>query len=75
MSEPAPYVFPELSVEQKFAVREAYYTLAKVREKSAADVKNAEQAVVSVINGLVATLQIPPNSNFDLDTLKFSAKQ
>ncbi len=68
-------VYPDLSTEQKLRVRNAQFSLTRTREHSARLVSDAEKSLMSALGELATELKIDPNTaNFDLDTLKFSAK-
>jgi hypothetical protein len=77
MSEPMEptAVHPALSTEQKLRVRNIQFSLTRTREHAARLVSDAEKSLMSALGELATELKIDPNTaNFDLDTLKFSAK-
>jgi len=68
-------VYPELSTEQKLAVREAQFVLTSTRESAQAAVTNAEKAYMAAIEKVATDLKITPNTaQFNVTTLLFSDK-
>jgi hypothetical protein len=68
-------VYPELSPEQRLAIREAQFQLTSTRESAQAAVTNAEKAYMAAIEKVATDLKIAPNTaQFNVTTLLFSDK-
>lgn len=75
--------YPELSLEQKLAVRDAQVLFAVAKEEGVAElqahqqrvnenIKAKQDAMAAVINGIGLALGIKDAEGFDLATLKFN---
>jgi uncharacterized protein len=75
MNEKIATVYPELSTEQRLAIRDAQFQLTSTRESAQSAVANAEKAYMAAIEKVAADLKIAPNTaQFDVATLVFSDK-
>ena len=75
MDETIATVYPELSTEQRLAVREAQFQLASTRESAQTAVTNAEKAFMAVLEKIATDLKIVPGTaQFNITTLLFSDK-
>ena len=69
-----PARFPELSTEQKLAVREAQFQLTSLREQATNALQQAEKKVVDTVKGIATDLKIPEGAQFNFGPLTFSNK-
>jgi hypothetical protein len=69
-----PVVFPELSTEQKLAVRESQFQLVALREQADLAIKKAEQNLIDTVRKIATDLKIPEGVNFNFGPLSFSPK-
>ncbi len=75
MTETTATIYPELSTEQRLAVRDAQFQLTNTRESAQAVVVNAEKAYMATIEKVATDLKIAPNTaQFNVTTLLFSDK-